>query len=295
MYDIIIVGMGISGITAAIYAKRANKKVLLLDKSMPGGLLNNIEEIGNYPGLLNISGPDFASKLLEQVKDLDISYALEEVIEVHIDNDIKEVVTSKNTYTCQNLILAMGRKPKYLGLDNEKDYLGRGLSTCAVCDAFFYKDAPIAVVGTGNSALQEALYLSKVVGKIYLLNRRDGFRGEDFLVEKVKNDPKIEIKYNVNISSINEKEGKIAGVTLDNGEKLQVNGVFIYVGYRPDTDWLKDLDILDDDGYIRVNEAFESDISGVFAIGDVIKKDVYQLVTAASDGAIVINSILKNK
>lgn len=295
MYDIIIVGMGISGITAAIYAKRANKKVLLLDKSMPGGLLNNIEEIGNYPGLLNISGPDFASKLLEQVKDLDISYALEEVIEVHIDNDIKEVVTSKNTYTCQNLILAMGRKPKYLGLDNEKDYLGRGLSTCAVCDAFFYKDAPIAVVGTGNSALQEALYLSKVVGKIYLLNRRDGFRGEDFLVEKVKNDPKIEIKYNVNISSINEKEGKIAGVTLDNGEKLQVNGVFIYVGYRPDTDWLKDLDILDDDGYIRVNEAFESDISGVFAIGDVIKKEVYQLVTAASDGAIVINSILKNK
>lgn len=295
MYDIIIVGMGISGITAAIYAKRANKKVLLLDKSMPGGLLNNIEEIGNYPGLLNISGPDFASKLLEQVKDLDISYALEEVIEVHIDNDIKEVVTSKNTYTCQNLILAMGRKPKYLGLDNEKDYLGRGLSTCAVCDAFFYKDAPIAVVGTGNSALQEALYLSKVVGKIYLLNRRDGFRGEDFLVEKVKNDPKIEIKYNVNISSINEKDGKISGVTLDNGEKLQVNGVFIYVGYRPDTDWLNGLDILDDDGYIRVNEAFESDISGVFAIGDVIRKDVYQLVTAASDGAIVINSILKNK
>lgn len=295
MYDIIIVGMGISGITAAIYAKRANKKVLLLDKSMPGGLLNNIEEIGNYPGLLNISGPDFASKLLEQVKDLDISYALEEVIEVHIDVDIKEVVTSKNTYTCQNLILAMGRKPKYLGLDNEKDYLGRGLSTCAVCDAFFYKDAPIAVVGTGNSALQEALYLSKVVGKIYLLNRRDGFRGEDFLVEKVKNDPKIEIKYNVNISSINEKDGKISGVTLDNGEKLQVNGVFIYVGYRPDTDWLKDLDILDEEGYIRVNEAFESDISGVFAIGDVIRKDVYQLVTAASDGAIVINSIMKRK
>ncbi len=295
MYDIIIVGMGISGITAAIYAKRANKKVLLLDKSMPGGLLNNIEEIGNYPGLLNISGPDFASKLLEQVKDLDISYALEEVIEVHIDNDIKEVVTSKNTYTCQNLILAMGRKPKYLGLDNEKDYLGRGLSTCAVCDAFFYKDAPIAVVGTGNSALQEALYLSKVVGKIYLLNRRDGFRGEDFLVEKVKNDPKIEIKYNVNISSINEKDGKISGVTLDNGEKLQVNGVFIYVGYRPDTDWLNGLDILDEEGYIRVNEAFESDISGVFAIGDVIRKDVYQLVTAASDGAIVINSIMKRK
>lgn len=293
MYDIIIVGMGISGITAAIYAKRANKKVLLLDKGMPGGLLNNIEEIGNYPGLINISGPDFSQKLLEQVKDLNIEYKMEEVVTFELNEKIKKVITNKDTYTCENVILALGRKPKYLGLDNEKDYLGRGLSTCAVCDAFFYKDAPIAVVGTGNSALQESLYLSKIVSKIYLLNRRDGFRGEDFLVEKVKKDPKIEIIYNVNVKAIEETDGKISGVTLDNGDTLDVKGVFIYVGYKPDTSILSDYDILDNEGYINVNEDFESTIEGVYAIGDVIRKDVYQLVTAASDGAIVINSILK--
>ncbi|MDE6284795.1 MAG: FAD-dependent oxidoreductase [Bacilli bacterium] len=296
MYDVIIVGMGISGITAAIYAKRSNMKVLLLDKAMPGGLLNSIEEIGNYPGLPNISGPDFAQALLAQIQDLKIEYKLDEVVEFVLNEDVKKVVTKKETYESKYVILALGRKPKYLGLDNEKDYLGRGLSTCAVCDAFAYKNAPIAVVGTGNSALQESLYLSKVVSKIYLLNRRDGFRGEDFLVEKVKNDPKIEIKYNVNVKKINESEdGKISSVTLDNNETLEVKGVFIYVGYRPDTDLLKEYPILDEEGYIDVNDAFESQVSGVFAIGDVIRKEVYQLVTAASDGAIVINGINKRK
>lgn len=296
MYDIIIVGMGISGITAAIYAKRSNMRVLLLDKAMPGGLLNSIEEIGNYPGLPNISGPDFAQALLTQIQDLKIEYKLEEVVEFALKEDIKKVITKKETYEAKYVVLALGRKPKYLGLDNERAYLGRGLSTCAVCDAFAYKDAPIAVVGTGNSALQESLYLSKVVQKIYLLNRRDGFRGEDFLVEKVKNDPKIEIKYNVNVKKINESEdGKISSVTLDNEETLDVKGIFIYVGYRPDTDLLKEYPILDEEGYIDVNDAFESSISGVFAIGDVIRKEVYQLVTAASDGAIVINGINKRK
>ena len=193
MYDIIIIGMGISGITAGIYAKRSNKKVLIIDKGMPGGLLNSIDMISNYPGLIDIKGPDFAQILLEQVKSMDIPFVLEEVTKLDLSSDELIVTTTNQEYKTKKIILAMGRKPKYLGLDNEKDLLGRGLSTCAMCDANFYKNKTIAVVGTGNSALQEALYLARIVDKIYLINRRDGFRGEEMLVDEVKNNSKIEI------------------------------------------------------------------------------------------------------
>lgn len=287
MYDIIIIGMGISGITAAIYAKRSNKKVLIIDKGMPGGLLNSIDKISNYPGLIDITGPDFAQKLLEQVESFDIPYVLEEVVNLDLDKEEKIIKTTNNEYKSKKVILAMGRKPKYLGLDNEKDLLGHGLSTCAMCDAFFYKDKDIAVVGTGNSALQETLYLSNIANKIYLINRRDGFRGEEMLVEEVKNNPKVEIIYNANIKNMNEVDGKLKSITLDNGKSIDVSGVFIYIGYRPATE-IVDKKILDENGYVIVNENLETPIKNVYAIGDVIKKDVYQLVTATSDGARVI-------
>lgn len=287
MYDIIIIGMGISGITAGIYAKRSNKKVLLIDKGMPGGLLNNIDKVSNYPGVPEITGPDFAEILEKQVKSLDISYVLEEVKSLELNEETKKVITDKNTYEAKRVVLAMGRKPKYLGLDNEKSLLGKGLSTCAVCDAFFYKNEDIAIVGTGNSALQEALYLANIVGHIYLINRRDGFRGEEMLVENIKKNPKIEIIYNANIKSMNEENNKLSSITLDNGTTLNVKGVFIYVGYRPATEFVPKV-ILDENGYVKVNEKLETEIKGVYAIGDIINKDTYQLVTAAADGARVI-------
>lgn len=290
MYDIIIIGMGISGITAGIYAKRSNKKVLLIDKGMPGGLLNNIDKVSNYPGVPEITGPDFAEILEKQVKSLDISYVLEEVKSLELNEETKKVITDKNTYEAKRVILAMGRKPKYLGLDNEKSLLGKGLSTCAVCDAFFYKNKDIAIVGTGNSALQEALYLANIVGHIYLINRRDGFRGEEMLVENIKKNPKIEIIYNANIKSMNEENNKLASITLDNGTTLNVKGVFIYVGYRPATEFVPK-EILDENGYVKVNEKLETEIKGVYAIGDIINKDTYQLVTAAADGARVITNM----
>ena len=288
MYDIIIIGMGISGITAGIYAKRSNKKVLLIDRGMPGGLLNNIDMISNYPGLINIKGMDFAKTLFEQIKTLDIPYVLEEVINLDLVGEEKKVITASNEYKAKKIILAMGRKPKYLGLDNEKDLLGRGLSTCAMCDAFFYKDKDIAVVGSGTSALQESMYLSKIVNKIYLLNRNDSFKGEEMYITEVKNNPKIEIIYNVNIKDFQEKNNKLESIILDNNQILKVSGVFIYIGYRPATDFVNK-EILDDEGYVLVNDKFETSIKNVYAIGDIIKKDVYQLVTAASDGAKVIN------
>ena len=290
MYDIIIIGMGISGITAGIYAKRNNKKVLLIDKGMPGGLLNNIDKVSNYPGLPEVSGETFAENLEKQVNLLNIPFVLEEVKELDLNKDIKHVITDKNTYQAHKVILAMGRKPKFLGLDNEKDLLGKGLSTCAVCDAFFYKDAPIAIVGSGNSALQEALYLANIVSKIYLINRRDIFRGEESLVNEVKNNTKIEIIYNANITSMNEDNNKLSSITLDNGNSLDVKGVFIYIGYRPATEFVPK-QILDENNYIKVNEKLETPIKDVYAIGDIIKKDTYQLITAASDGARVITNM----
>lgn len=288
MYDVIIIGMGISGITAAIYAKRSNKKVLLIDKAMPGGTLNNIDKVSNYPGLVDISGPDFAANLFKQIKTLDIPYKLEEVKSLKLTDNVKVIETTNNTYQAKNVILAMGRRPKMLGLENESSLLGRGISTCALCDAFFYKDKEIAVVGTGNSALQETLYLANIVNKIYLINRRDGFRGDSMLVDQIKSLDNIEIIYNANIKELNSENNKLSEIILANNKHIKVEGLFIYIGSIPETKIVPE-DILDSDGYVIVDKYLKTKLPGVYAIGDIIKKDVYQLVTAAADGARVIS------
>ena len=294
MYDVIIIGMGIGGITAGIYAKRAGLNVLMFEKSTPGGTLTKIEKISNYPGYEEIKGVDLAMNLFNQVKKLEIPFKMEEVISIDTSSDVKVVTTKNGNYQTKNIIVATGRVPKYLGLDNEKDYLGRGISTCATCDGFLYKGEDIAVVGSGNSALQESLYLAKLAKKVYLLHRGNKFKGDDALVENVKNTNNIEIIGGVNVEKINEENGKINSVLLDNGNVINVKGIFIYIGYRPDTDMFKSLDITNINGDIIVDENFETEIDGLYAIGDCIKKGVYQLVTAASDGCIAVSNIEKN-
>ena len=293
MYDVIIIGMGIGGITAGIYGKRAGLNVLMFEKSAPGGMLQKIDKIQNYPGFSEISGPDLALNLFNQVKKVGVPFKFEEVIDVEITEEYKKVITKNGTYEAKNVIVATGRTPKYLGLDNEKDYLGRGLSTCASCDGNFYKGEDVAVVGSGNSALQESLYLANIVNKVYLLHRGVNFKGDDALVKKVRNTKNIEIVDGVNIKKINEVEGKIESVTLDNEKTINVKGVFIYIGYKPDTEMFKKLDITNINGDIIVSENFETEIDGLYAIGDCAKKDVYQLVTAASDGCIAVSDIEK--
>ena len=293
MYDVIIIGMGIGGITAGIYGKRAGLNVLMFEKSAPGGMLQKIDKIQNYPGFSEISGPDLALNLFNQVKKVGVPFKFEEVIDVEITEEYKKVITKNGTYEAKNVIVATGRIPKYLGLDNEKDYLGRGLCTCASCDGNFYKGEDVAVVGSGNSALQESLYLANIVNKVYLLHRGVNFKGDDALVERVRNTKNIEIVDGVNIKKINEVEGKIESVTLDNEKTINVKGVFIYIGYKPDTEMYKKLDITNINGDIIVSENFETEIDGLYAIGDCAKKDVYQLVTAASDGCIAVSDIEK--
>ena len=293
MYDVIIIGMGIGGITAGIYGKRAGLNVLMFEKSAPGGMLQKIDKIQNYPGFSEISGPDLALNLFNQVKKVGVPFKFEEVIDVEITEEYKKVITKNGTYEAKNVIVATGRTPKYLGLDNEKDYLGRGLSTCASCDGNFYKGEDVAVVGSGNSALQESLYLANIVNKVYLLHRGVNFKGDDALVERVRNTKNIEIVDGVNIKKINEVEGKIESVTLDNEKTINVKGVFIYIGYKPDTEMFKKLDITNINVDIIVSENFETEIDGLYAIGDCAKKGVYQLVTAASDGCIAVSDIEK--
>ena len=293
MYDVIIIGMGIGGITAGIYGKRAGLNVLMFEKSAPGGMLQKIDKIQNYPGFSEISGPDLALNLFNQVKKVGVPFKFEEVIDVEITEEYKKVITKNGTYEAKNIIVATGRTPKYLGLDNEKDYLGRGLSTCASCDGNFYKGEDVAVVGSGNSALQESLYLANIVNKVYLLHRGVNFKGDDALVERVRNTQNIEIVDGVNIKKINEVEGKIESVTLDNEKTINIKGVFIYIGYKPDTEMFKKLDITNINGDIIVSENFETEIDGLYAIGDCAKKGVYQLVTAASDGCIAVSDIEK--
>ena len=293
MYDLIIIGMGIGGITAGIYAKRAGLNVLMFEKGAPGGMLQKIDKIENYPGFSEISGPDLAMDLFNQVKKVGVPFKFEEVLDVEVTDEVKKIITKNEIYEAKNVIVATGRTPKYLGLDNEKDYLGRGLSTCASCDGNFYKGEDVAVVGSGNSALQESLYLSKIVNKVYLLHRGINFKGDEALVDKVKNTPNIEIIDGVSVKKINEESGKINSVTLSNENTINVKGVFIYIGYKPDTDMFKKLDITNINGDIIVSENFETEIDGLYAIGDCAKKGVYQLVTAASDGCIAVSDIEK--
>lgn len=294
MFDIIVIGMGISGITAGIYAKRSNLNILLLDKSAPGGLLNNIDMISNYPGFSDIKGVDLAFNLFEQVKNVGVPYKLENVTSLE-KQDTKFIVTTDNSkYEAKNIILATGTRPKFLGLDNEKDLLGRGLSTCAVCDGTFYKGKDVCVVGNGNSALQESLYLSKIVNKIYLLNRKDTFKGEDYLIDKVKSTPNIEIVSNVSIKEYNETDGKIESVILSNDEEIKCSGVFIYIGYKANTDLVNNFNITNEDGRVLVDNNMETSVKGLFATGDVNDKGPYQLISAANDGMIAAMYIDKH-
>lgn len=294
IYDLIIIGMGISGISAAIYAKRSNLNVLVLDKSMPGGLLNNIENIDNYPGYIHISGPDLAQNLFEQLNSLEIEMKYEEVINIEALQEIEKVKTTTSEYKTKRVLIASGRSQRTLGLPNEKELLGKGISTCALCDGNFFRDKEVVVVGGGNSALQESLYLSRIVKKIYLVHRKNEFTAQPEIVDKVKSTDNIEILYNKNVKEILNNNDRFSGVILNDDTKLEVEGLFIYIGFTPKADFIKNLNITNESGYILVDDKMETKVKGIYAAGDIIKKQVYQLVTGASEGAIAAINIINS-
>lgn len=288
MYDLIIIGMGISGITASIYAKRAGMKVLLLEGSAPGGTINKISMIENYPGYSSIAGPDLAYNLFEEVNKLQIEYKLEKVTDVILEETSKRVKTTSNVYEAKYLLIASGRHPKMLGLKNEEKFLGRGISTCALCDGALYKNSDVAVIGGGSSALSEALYLANIVNKVYLIHRREEFRGEDTLVRETKERKNIELILNNEVTELKVEDDTFKGIVLKDGRKINVKGIFIYVGFIPNTEFLESTNLKMEDVYIIVDNHHETNIKGVYASGDVTKKEIYQIVNAASEGAEAI-------
>jgi len=291
MYDIIIIGCGPSGMTAAIYARRANKNVLVLEAKTYGGQIINTLDIENYPCEEHISGFDFSTKLYNQVINLGAEVKLEEVINVSLEDDIKVIKTTDNTYKTKALIIATGVKNRTLGISNEKKLIGKGISYCATCDGAFFKGKITSVVGGGNTALEDALYLSDIAEKVYLIHRRDQFRADEILVDKVLKKDNIEIIYNSNIIKINGID-KLESIDLDNNKNIKTDALFIAVGQVPNNDIFKDLIDLDDNGYIISDNCITS-AEGIYAAGDNRVKELRQLVTATSDGAIAANLAIK--
>lgn len=293
MYDIIIIGAGPSGMSAALYALRANKKVLLLEKGCFGGQIINASNIENYPALPNISGYDFATNLYNQIKSLGVVLKYEEVLEV---TDKKEVITRKNTYKGKSIIIATGLKKRKLNLENEDRLLGSGISYCATCDGNFYKNKKVAVVGGGNTALEDALYLSNIASKVYLIHRRDKFRGEEKLISDVKEKSNIELILNSNITKIIGEEILNSIEITDNRNnisKLEIDGLFIAIGNIPDNNRFKNITDLDENGYIIANPNLKTKTNNIYVAGDTRVKTLRQLTTATADGAIATTEIIK--
>ncbi len=295
MYDLIIVGGGPAGLTAAIYALRAGLKVLLIERLMPGGQVAQTTKIENYPGFESIDGLELAMKMHVQAEKLGLEIEYADVLEYSIDGEIKKIKTYSNVFEAKSVILALGASAKQLNVANEKKYIGRGLSYCATCDGSFFKDKVVAIVGGGNTSLEDCIYLSGIVKKVYLIHRRDTFRGEH---ANVANFNRLLNSENSNVTQILNStvvelfgENKLEGLVLENkinGEKtkLELDGLFVAIGRKPDTELLKDVIELNSNGYIVTDEKMATNIKGVFAAGDVREKSLRQIVTACSDGAI---------
>lgn len=291
MFDTIVIGSGPAGMSASIYSSRGGLNTLLLDESMPGGLLNKISIVENYLGVGSISGSDLAVSMYNQVRRNNINFKREKVVSIKDFNDYKLVTTTKGEYKTKGVIIAIGRKPRKSGILNEEKYIGKGISYCAICDASLYKDKDIVVLGAGDSAFEEAIYLSDIVRSVKIIVRNE-ISASEVLVSTAK-EKNIEIICGKEVIDF-LGEDVISGVKLNNGETIKCDGVFIYYGYQADTAFMRDLDITDDKGYIEVDESMRTKIPHIYACGDIIKKDIYQIVTACSDGCIAALSLKKD-
>lgn len=292
IYDCIIIGSGISGMTASIYLKRYNLNVLVLENNVPGGQIVSAPIVENYPGYKQIEGYNLANNIYEQMKNLNIEYKYGNVTNIKLEEDIKIVQTDKEEYSTKTVLIATGRVYRKLNLPLEEELIGKGISYCATCDGMFFKDKVVAVVGGGNSALEEALYLSELTKKIYIINRSNELKGDNYLQTQVKEKDNIEILYNEEITKLNKKDNYLESIDLKN-KNILVDGIFIYIGLEPNTRFLNNLQIELENNFIIVDKDMKTSIKGIYASGDVIKKELYQLITSASEGAIAANSIKK--
>lgn len=292
MYDILIVGAGPAGMTAAIYGQRGGKKTIVFDKLSYGGQVINTAEVANYPGMPNMTGLDFAEKTYNQMKDLGAEMSYEEIAEVKdADKPIKTVITtSGKEYQCKAIIIATGSSPRPLGVENEEKFKGAGISYCATCDGAFFRNKTVAVCGGGNTALEDAEVLSDIAEKVYLVHRRDEFRADATNVKRVKGKKNVELVLDSVVTAING-ERFIQGLEVQNKKteekrELKIDGLFVAIGQMPENGIFKDIVKLNKAGYIEAGEDCLTGTDGIFVAGDCRTKKVRQITTAVSDGAI---------
>ncbi|MFK2826667.1 thioredoxin-disulfide reductase [Bacillus sp. B190/17] len=301
IYDVIIIGAGPGGMTAAVYTSRANLKTLLLERGVPGGQLQNTEEIENFPSYSHISGPDLAQNMFEHSLKFGAEYGQANVQNIVDEGSIKVVYTDNQVYRAKSIIIATGTKYKKLGIPGEEEFAGRGVSWCAVCDGAFFKEKELVVVGGGDSAVEESIFLTKFASKVTVLHRRDRFRAQPILVDRMVKNAKVDIVYNTVVKEI-VGENKVNSVLLENVKTGEVttfptDGVFEYIGMNPVSDFVKNLNITDEEGWIITDQRMKTNIPGIYAIGDIRKDAVRQVVTATGDGcmaAIEVQQYVEN-
>lgn len=291
IHDVIIAGAGPAGMTAAVYASRANLDTVLMERGVPGGQMADTEDIENYPGIDHILGMELSNKMFEHAKKFGAQYVYGDIQEVIDHGDYKEVITGDKTYKAKALIIATGAEYKKLGIKGEEELTGRGVSYCAVCDGAFFKDKEIVVVGGGDSAVEEGVYLTRFAKKVTIIHRRDELRAQKILQDRAFANEKVDFIWDTIVEEIKEKDGKAGILSLKNVKtnetyEYETDGVFIYIGMVPLSEPFKSLGIVDEEGYIPTNANMETDVPGVFAAGDIRVKDLRQIVTATGDGSI---------
>ena len=292
MKDIIIIGGGPAGLVAALYAGRAQLDALMIEKQFQGGQMVTTNEVENYPGFVDITGSDLANIMYEHAKKFGGTMEYKEVLEIQVDGDIKRVITDTEAYEAKVVILSMGVKPRKLGLDRENELGGRGVSYCATCDGGFFRNKIVAVVGGGDTAVEDALHLSRIAEKVYLISRSNKLTANKVAQEKLFKTTNVEIIWNSIVTKLNGEE-KLSEIQIKNIEndkiiELEMNGLFVAVGSSPSTDLVKGLVDLNKQGYIIADESCKTSVEGIFAIGDIRTKAVRQVLTAAADGAVSI-------
>lgn len=284
MYDIIIIGSGVAGMTSALYSARAGKKVLVLEQETIGGTITSSPSVENYPGYLEISGSDLANKLFEQLTNLDVEVEIDKVVKIENHDDHKTITTEYNKYECKSIIIATGSKHRHLGVADEDKFIGNGIYYCVLCDGAFFKNKDVAIVGGGNTAVVSAIYLADICKKVYIIQMLGNLTAEQKLIDKLKSKTNIEYLYNSKITSLNGDES-LTNINT-NKEKIEVEAVFVSIGQIPQNEIVKDLVKLDENGYIDADETCKTNIDGIFVAGDCRRKKIRQITTATADGTI---------
>jgi thioredoxin reductase (NADPH) len=295
IYDVVIIGAGPAGMTAAVYTSRANLSTLMLERGVPGGQMANTEEVENYPGFDTILGPELSTKMFDHAKKFGAEYAYGDVKEIIDGEEYKTIKAGSKEFKARSIIISSGAEYKKIGVPGEKELGGRGVSYCAVCDGAFFKQKELFVIGGGDSAVEEGVYLTRFASKVTIVHRRDELRAQKILQDRAFANEKINFIWNHTLKEINENGGKVGGVTLvstENGEEtvMDADGVFIYIGMLPLTKPFENLGILNSTGYIETNDRMETRVPGIFAAGDVREKTLRQIVTATGDGSIAAQS-----